>query len=255
MTLIVHPEVTKLKEKLTQLIFEYDNLMDHVCLEIERRYVLEFGMQEYSLYKVELEIDKLKYKLKLIQTEINHEKEMDLGKIEEKVFKEFEEYEKKLQGQIDEIKLLEETKVEKLSESDTKKLKQIYRMLIKRLHPDLNPNLSYLEISLFFKATNAFKKGDLKELESVVAILPDENVEEISEIDNLRDLVKSYEDKIVKVKNEYPYNKKELLENRKSGNDYKEMLSELIDDRKEDVEKLKNRINKLIENVRYPKTR
>ena len=122
-------------------------------------------------------------------------------------------------------------------------------------NPDLNPNLSYLEISLFFKATNAFKKGDLKELESVVAILPDENVEEISEIDNLRDLVKSYEDKIVKVKNEYPYNKKELLENRKSGNDYKEMLSELIDDRKEDVEKLKNRINKLIENVRYPKTR
>lgn len=249
MTLIIHPEVTKLKERLTQLIFEYDNLMDHVCPEIERKYVLEFGTYEYSLYKVELEIDKLKRKLKLIQIEINHENEIDLSRIEKKVSKEFEEYEKQLQDQIDEIKHLENTEVEKLSKRDTKKLKQIYRMLIKRLHPDLNPNLSYLEVSLFIKATIAFKKGDLKELESVVAILPDENIEEISEIDNLKELIKSYEDKIVKAKNEYPYNKKELLENRKSGNEYKEMLIELIDDRKKDVEKLKNRINNLIENV------
>ena len=249
MSLIVHPEVTKLKEKLTQLIFEYDNLMDHICPEIERRYVLEFGTYEYSLYKVELEIDKQKRKLKLIQTEINHENEIDMSKIEEKVSKEFEEYEKQLQDQIDEIKLLEETKVEKLSESDSKKLKQIYRMLIKRLHPDLNPNPSFLEISLFIKATNAFKKGDLEELESVVAILPDESTDETSEIDNLRNLVKSYEDKIVKLKNDYPYNKKELLENRKSGNEYKKMLIELIDDRKKDLNKLNNKINNLIENV------
>lgn len=249
MSLIVHPEVTKLKEKLTQLIFEYDNLMDHICPEIERRYVLEFGTYEYSLYKVELEIDKQKRKLKLIQTEINHENEIDMSKIEEKVSKEFEEYEKQLQDQIDEIKLLEETKVEKLSESDSKKLKQIYRMLIKRLHPDLNPNPSFLEISLFIKATNAFKKGDLEELESVVAILPDESTDETSEIDYLRDLVKSYEDKIVKLKNDYPYNKKELLENRKSGNEYKKMLIELIDDRKKDLNKLNNKINNLIENV------
>jgi hypothetical protein len=249
MSLIVHPEVTKLKEKLTQLIFEYDNLIDHICPEIERRYVLEFGTYEYSLYKVELEIDKLKRKLKLIQIEINHENEIDIGKIEEKVSKEFEEYEKQLQDQIDEIRLLEETKVEKLSESDTKKLKQIYRMLIKRLHPDLNPNPSFLEISLFIKATNAFKKGDLEELESVVAILPDESTDETSEIDNLEELVKSYEDKIVKLKNDYPYNKKELLENRKSGNEYKEMLIELIDDRKKDLNKLNNKINNLIENV------
>ena len=249
MSLIVHPEVTKLKEKLTQLIFEYDNLMDHICPEIERRYVLEFGTYEYSLYKVELEIDKLKRKLKLIQTEINHENEIDMDKIEEKVSKEFEEYEKQLQDQIEEIRLLEETKVEKLSESDSKKLKQIYRMLVKRLHPDLNPNPSFLEISLFIRATNAFKKGNLEELESIVAILPNESTDENPEIDNLRDLVKSYEDKIVKLKKDYPYNKKELLKNRKSGNEYKKMLIELIDDRKKDLNKLKNKINNLIENV------
>ena len=42
MSLIIHPEVNKLKEQLTQLIFEHDNLIGHVCPELERRYVLEF---------------------------------------------------------------------------------------------------------------------------------------------------------------------------------------------------------------------
>ena len=70
------------------------------------------------------------------------------------------------------------------------------------MHPDLNPNPSFLEISLFIRATNAFKKGNLEELESIVAILPDESTDENPEIDNLRNLVKSYEDKIVKLKND-----------------------------------------------------
>ena len=85
MSLIVHPEVTKLKEKLSQLILEYDNLIDHICPEIERIYVLAFGRYEYELYKIELEIDRLKRKLQLIQIEINNENEIDLDKIEKMV--------------------------------------------------------------------------------------------------------------------------------------------------------------------------
>ena len=69
MSLIIHPEVNKLKEQLTQMIYEYDNLVNHVCPEIERRYVLEFGLHEYKLYSLELEIDKLRRKLHLIQIE------------------------------------------------------------------------------------------------------------------------------------------------------------------------------------------
>ena len=40
-----------------------------------------------------------------------------------------------------------------------------------------------------------------------------------------------------------------MLEDKDSCNEYISMLLELIDDRKEDVKNLENRINKLIENV------
>lgn len=249
MELIIHPEVTKLKEQLSQLIFEYDNLLTHVCPEIEMRYVLEFGLYEYRLYELELKIDKLKRKLQLIQIEINHENEIDLAKIEEIVNAEFEEYEKQLKDQIDEIKFLEKNPPEKLSESDSKKLKKLYKTLVKKLHPDLNPNQTFFELNLFYRAVHCFENGDLKGLESVAAILPEEAGKETSQIDDLKELIKEYEDKIIKLKDDYPYNKKELLDDEESGQRYKDMILELIDDRKEDINNLEKKIDDLINNV------
>ena len=249
MEIIIHPEVNKLKEKLSQLIFEYDSLISHACPEIERNYVLEFGIYEYKLYKFELEINKLKRKIQLIQIEINHENAIDLSKIEKILDNEFEEYEKQIQAQIDEIKYLEENPLEELSESNAKELKQLYHMLIKKLHPDLNPDQTIYEQNLFLRAVYCFENGDLKGLKSVAAILPEGSSEEVWEIDEMKKMIENYENKINKVKNEYPYNKKELLENKDSGEEYKGMLIELISDRKEEIKNLENEINELIENV------
>ena len=249
MTLIIPPDVKKLKEQLSQLIFEYDNLTNYVCPEIEHRYVLEFGIYEYRLYELELQIDKLKRKIQLIQIEINHGNEIDLEKIDRKLDEEFEEYEKQIQAQIDEINFLKENGLEKLSPEDSKKLKKLYHMLIKRLHPDLYPNQTFFELNLFYRAVTCFENGDLKGLESVATLLPDEDAGEVSEIEKLKELVREFEERIFKLKEDYPYNKKDLLEDEDACNEYVSMLLELIDDRKEDVKNLENRINKLIENV------
>ena len=246
MALIIHPEVANLKDQLAQLIFQYDNLISHVGPEIERQYVLEFGRYEYKLYELELNIDKLRRKLQLIQIEINHENPIDLDKIEKILQEEFEEYEKQVQAQIDEIKFLEENNPEKLSESDTKKLKKLYRMLVKKLHPDLNPNQTFFELNLFYRAVYCFEHGDLKGLESVAAVLPENAGEETSQIDDLKRLIEEYEDKIMELKEKYPFNKRELLEDEDSGRKYKDMLLELIEDRKRDIETLENKINDLI---------
>ncbi len=246
MSLIIHPEVEKLKDQLSQLIFEYDYLINQICPEIERQYVLEFGLFEYELYKLELKINKLKRKIQLIQIEINHENEVDLNKIDEILAREFEEYEKQLQAQIDEIKSLEDIKTKKLSDEEFKKLKKLYKLLIKKLHPDLNPNQTFLEYNLFLSTVKHFENGDLKGLESISAILPEKGAEEISEIDDLKNLIGEYEKRICDVKKDYPYNKKGLLDDKDSGNEYKQMLIELIDDRKQKIKEFENKIDELI---------
>lgn len=249
MTLIIHPEVKELKEELSKLILEYDDLNNHICPDIERRYVLKFGLYEYRLYERELEIDKLKRKIQLIRIEINHGNEIDLDKINEKLDAEFEEYEKQIKAQIDEIKFLEENDPEKLSPEDSKKLKKLYRKLIKRLHPDLHPNQTFFELNLFYRAVYCFENGDLKGLESVATLLPEEDAEEVSEIEKIKELIQEFEKRISKLKDDYPYNKKELLEDNEASNEYISMLLELIKDREEDIRNLEKRINKLIQNV------
>ena len=172
-----------------------------------------------------------------------------MEKINQKLDEEFEEYEKQIQAQIDEINFLKENGAEKLSPEDSKKLKKLYRMLIKKLHPDLHPNQTFFELNLFYRAVTCFENGDLKGLESVAKLLPDEDADEVSEIEKLKELVREFEERIFKLKDDYPYNKKDLLEDSDACNEYISMLLELIDDRKEDVKNLENRINKLIENV------
>ena len=83
-------------------------------------------------------------------------------------------------------------------------------------------------------------------MESILAILPEEETEEISEIDNLKNLIEEYEKRICDVKKDYPYNKKGLLDDKKSGNEYKQMIIELIDDRKDKIRELENKIDELI---------
>ena len=252
MSIIVHPEVQKLKDRLAELIYEHENLISHLCPLIERRYVLEFGIYEYELYLLEFDISKLKRKLQLMKMEINHENKIDLEKIDNILSEEFEEYEQQLKAQIEEINYLKSTEIKQLSDEDSRKLKKIYRILIKKLHPDLNPNQRFYEKNMFLRATKAFQKGDLSDLEALLALTDDGEIEEESEIDDLKRLIGDFEEKIEKIKQDYPYNKKELLVDDEKGRQYKNMLVELIHDRQDDIKKLEKEIDDL--NVKYSKT-
>ena len=252
MSIIVHPEVQKLKDRLAELIYEHENLISHLCPLIERRYVLEFGIYEYELYLLEFDISKLKRKLQLMKMEINHENKIDLEKIDNILSEEFEEYEQQLKAQIEEINYLKSTEIKQLSDEDSRKLKKIYRILIKKLHPDLNPNQRFYEKNMFLRSTKAFQNGDLSDLEALLALTDDGEIEEESEIDDLKRLIGDFEEKIEKIKQDYPYNKKELLVDDEKGRQYKNMLVELIHDRQDDIKKLEKEIDDL--NVKYSKT-
>lgn len=252
MSVIVHPEVQKLKDRLTELIYEHENLISYLCPLIERRYVLKFGIYEYKLYRLELDISKLRRKLQLMRMELNHENTINLEKIDQIIYLEFDEYEQQLKAQIDEINYIESTELKQLSEEDSKKLKKSYRILIKKLHPDLNPNQRFFEKNMFLRATKSFKNGDLSDLEALLALTEDNVAEEESEIDKLENAIKDFDKKIYKIKQEYPYNKRELLINDEKGREYKNMLVELIHDRQDNIKKLEKEIEDL--NVKYSKT-
>ena len=105
-------------------------------------------------------------------------------------------------------------------------LKRLYRKIVKRLHPDVNPNRTEREKELFNEATEAWKAGDLEKMQAIWEELesgrdPEERFEDTPEdleklretLAKLRERVRGLADEISNIRGEYPYTMKEFLEN------------------------------------------
>ena len=130
-----------LKEKLAELIFEYDKLRFHICPKIEDMYLLSFGFLECEAYNLDIELEMIKRYIELFN------QGEDLSKIDEMLDKEFEESVGMLEKYMGELDLAIERKDThfELSEDDLDSLNSLYLDLIYKLHPSFNPVQSIYE--------------------------------------------------------------------------------------------------------------
>ena len=104
-------------------------------------------------------------------------------------------------------------------------LKRLYRKIVKRLHPDVNQNLTEREKELFNEATAAYQAGDLEKMQAIWEELesgtdPEERFEDTPEdLNKLREMlaklkvrVRELSSEISHIRSEYPYTMKEFLE-------------------------------------------
>lgn len=237
-------EVKQLKEDIASLYEEKDELLYHTCKIIETEYMSKIGILEYKLYEFQCKILRLKRKIELYQININRQEVPNEKEIEEKLDTEYKEYEKKLNKMSNDIQeALDRKNCSILSEEDGKKLKNIYRKLIKKLHPDLNKESSEKNKNIFLQVTHAYENGDLETLKNL-ELLTEEIVEkeniEIDEFEELKKskvkynkIVKELLETIKKIKESYPYNKKEFLKSEILVQKKKEELSQQMEMYKE----------------------
>ena len=162
-----------------------------------------------------------------------------MAAIEQQVESEFWEHQQRIQQQIEDLKAanaLLNSPI--LTDEAATELKNIYRVLVKRLHPDWNENLTEQEEELFVRAQAAYKMSDLPELRNILLVLNKEksaddlkeaNInEEIAKLENSRADLQS---KIDQLNETFPFTYRERL------SDFAWVNSE--------QEKLKNRIQEL----------
>lgn len=162
---------------------------------------------------------------------------MILSVIEDALDHEFLEYQKRLDEQMDKMNdALERSKVEPLSEEESRELKILYRKVVKALHPDMNPEITDAQARLFDQAVSAYKNGDLpamRLIDEMVGggpVLTDQEnmaVKLSKEKDRLNSLLERVKKEIGKIKTKYPYTMKEFLED-----------SEKLERRREELEKI-----------------
>lgn len=215
-------KLKKLRESLSELLLERDNLYYVVCENIKAQYMLIFGSLEYKVFSAFCKYHRLRRKKALIQARINRKEKIDLSEIEAILDVEFADYKEKLDSKMDEInRAISRSHLELLSKEDTILLKKLYRKIVRALHPDLNPDISDREKKLFYNAIESYKLGDLYSIKIIYDIVCTGDIDSdnpltgkslLDEVKRLEELVQNIQNDIDLIKSQSPYTWKIYLE-------------------------------------------
>ena len=151
---------------------------------------------------------------------------------------------------------------EPADDSPIKKLKRLYRKIVKRLHPDVHPNPTLREKELLNMAQEAMKRGDLQAMERIYDELcgmdaPEEKFEDTPEgiaklkelIRKLKERVKALQKEILNIRSSFPYTMKSFLEDEEAVMERRHELQEKLRNLREADEKLVEFIRKIREEM------
>ena len=138
-------------------------------------------------FRLECQATRLRRKVELIQASLNQGCWPDLAAIEAQLEEQFRAWEHKLRLESERIAAAEERLRHLLSPEDDHELKKLYYGLVKKLHPDLNPDLTEDQQRLWWRVQEAYESGDLDELRALT-VLVDRTAVPVSTVNSLERL-------------------------------------------------------------------
>lgn len=251
-----------LRQQVVDTLMEIDNINLQVNPHILADYAKTIGYLETDLYKWQLNARRAKRKLTLAQAAANKGESISIERIEDTLDSEFIEWEVKLSTLVDEQLQLFETLAgtRPLSPSAARELKTLHKKLIKRLHPDLHPNLPEDSTRFFLLAQSAYENGDLPMLRAVDTATEDYEVTEakpeLSEGDLEIEIAMAEAqlniaiEKLNNLKTSHPYILSELLDNPIKISKRKAELENEIERQKEVARNYEEKISDLMDGKR-----
>ena len=220
-TLQISPEIAKLQsevatleKELGKVILEQDEMINAIKPNLEAEYQKTIGYKELECLENEIASRRIKRQIELLQAAINRQEEIDLDRIEQQLDDELQEWYEKVKKQYKKVKEAQDRIDGLMSDEDSAEFKKLYRQLVFKLHPDLNPDQTEDEVNLWHRVQLAYQSGDLEEMRSLMIILEsqDKAVEMPSSKDilekrktKLADQIQKIIGKLSDMKKEFPF--------------------------------------------------
>lgn len=179
-----------LKREFSELFALKNEMLSHDAPFLTSLYLELIGRKLYEVYCLHVELSKLKQRMSLLQAYVNRNEFPDLATVEKKIEMQFAQYQKKIEQEAQHLAAAREyLKGSFLTVEEAKELKTIYYTVVKRLHPDINPDLTDDQKELFVKAQAAYELLDINTLRIILLSL-DMGKSEIHKEFNLEEIVK-----------------------------------------------------------------
>ena len=188
--------IASLKQELGKVIFERDEMLNTVKPNLEAEYQKKIGYKELERMETEITARRYKRQVELIRAAVNRQESIEEKDIAKQLDNEFQEWYKKINEQYEKVKEAEDRLNNLMSDGDNVEFKKLYRQLVFKLHPDLNPNQTKDEENLWHRVQLTYKSGDLEEMRSLMSIL--EAQDSAVELPSSKDILKNRKTKLTK---------------------------------------------------------
>jgi len=176
------------------VILESDEMLNTVKPNLEAEYQKKIGYKELERMETEITARRCKRQIELIQAAVNRQESIEEDEIEKKLDNEFQEWYEKIEEQYQKVKDAEDRLKCLLSDEDNAEFNKLYRKLVFKLHPDLNPNQSKDEENLWHRVQFAYEGGDLDEMRSLSIIIDAQH--ETIELPSAMDVLQKRKEKL-----------------------------------------------------------
>lgn len=184
------------------------------------RYAAAFGERLRNLHSLEIEAARLKREIELVQAAINSGREIDYGNIQEALDAEFAEWQAKLDAEALDLAKHRGVLDNLLDPETTHELRKLYRILARRLHPDINPDQSAAAAELWHRVNGAYDLRDIDELKALEIVTREEDSAPAPDsIETLRTLLEKLRQQLDRLlitmatrKNAWPFDQLETLD-------------------------------------------
>jgi hypothetical protein len=212
-----------LLDELAMLIFEREELVNTIGPNLQALYLKKVGSFQLEVFNLDFETKRLKRKIDLIQSYINKNLKPDEKIIDEQIEAETLDWKIQIDELAKNIKSAENHLSSLLTPADSREIKRIYRLLVRKLHPDVNAGFSAENNNLWMRIQKAYKDSDLNELRILELLLQDTAMDSkelndpsridiiIGNIDRLKDSIRLMIDKIAIMRLDFPFNMEDKI--------------------------------------------
>ena len=189
-------DIASLEQELGKVIFERDEMLNTVKPNLEAEYQKKIGYKELEHMETEITARRYKRQIELIRAAVNRQESIKEKEVNKQLDNEFQEWYKKIKKQYQKVKEAENRLNSFMSDDENEEFKKLYRQLVFKLHPDLNPNQTKDEENLWHRVQLTYKSGDLEEMRSLMIIL--EAQDSAVELPSSKDILKKRKTKLTK---------------------------------------------------------
>jgi hypothetical protein len=210
----------QLQLKFLDLYTRHKEMVENESVILTALYLEKLGHLQLNLMEKQTEAARLKMKMNLMQAAINRNEQPDLNAIDRLIDERLAQYYQAIGAQAEALDGARNVLSHLLSEEETLKLRETFRVLCKRLHPDLNPDQPEEDKDLFIKVKAAYDLQRLDDLQRILLYLDDRSSnppsgftddERTALIKHLENQIDNLEKKLIALRGQFPFTHEEML--------------------------------------------